>query len=138
MQISNLIDQFAVFGKPIHLTVGAPSDPVTEMMIATPDADQEVDANCGYWRKPWSPLVQSRWLEAMLHVAASKPFVESVAWVEVIDHENTELPLSGLIDEDLQPKSALRRLVAFRKNLLSEPDTVVEAPRTPPVQTPEP
>jgi hypothetical protein len=48
----------------------------------------------------------------------SKPFVESVAWHEIVDHPNTELPMSGLIADDFQPKAAFRRMVMFRRSLL--------------------
>ncbi|MEE9212034.1 MAG: endo-1,4-beta-xylanase [Phycisphaeraceae bacterium] len=118
MQISSMLDQFSVFGKPVYLTIAAPSEMVTQMMIAAPDAGVPVDPNSGYWRKPWSPLVQSHWLEALLQIAMSKPYIEAVAWHELIDHPEIEMPLAGLIGEDLQPKGAFRRLLAFRNNLL--------------------
>lgn len=119
MQVSNLLDSFQPFAKPLYLTVGAPSEPVTPMMIANPESNEPVDAASGYWRRPWSPTVQSHWLEAMFQVAISKPFVEAVAWQDFIDHLDVELPLAGLITEELQPKHALRRLVTFRRTLLS-------------------
>ncbi len=120
MQISNLLDQFAGLGRPVALTVGVPSEPVSELMIAAPDPQAKVDANCGFWRKPWSPLVQSRWLEAVYYIALSKPFIESVAWHQLMDHPQADLPLSGLVAEDMQPKASLRRLIAFRRSLAAK------------------
>ncbi|MFP4144390.1 MAG: endo-1,4-beta-xylanase [Phycisphaeraceae bacterium] len=117
MQISNLLDQFSGYGKPVYLTVGAPSGPVTEMMIAAEDSRQPVDASSGFWRRPWSEVVQSHWLEAVLQIALSKPIVEAVAWQDLMDDPSMELPLSGLITENLQPKPALSRLATFRRNL---------------------
>ncbi|MFA9478739.1 endo-1,4-beta-xylanase [Phycisphaerales bacterium AB-hyl4] len=117
MQISDLFDQYAGFGKPVHLTLAAPSEPVTSMMIAQPEASEPADDNAGHWRRPWSPLVQSHWLEAVLQIAVSKPFVEAVAWQDIIDHPRIDLPLSGLVSESLQPKGSFKRLVAFRQNL---------------------
>jgi hypothetical protein len=117
MQISALLDQFAHTGKPLYLTVSTPSEPVTEMMIAKPDSDEPVDAASGYWRRPWSESVQSRWLEAVFQIAISKPFVEAIAWQDLIDYPNIELPLSGLLDEEIRLKSAFRRLVSFRNSL---------------------
>ncbi len=117
MQLSALIDQFGTYGKSLHVALGVPSEPVTELMIAAPAPNEPVDPHCGFWRKPWSQLVQSRWLEAMFHVALSKPFVESVAWSDAVDHSGIELPLSGLVSEDLQPKSSFRRLINFRRSL---------------------
>jgi len=117
MQISALLDQFAHCSKPLYLTVSTPSEPVTEMMIAKPDSDEPVDADSGYWRRPWSEPVQSRWLEAVFQIAISKPFVEAIAWQDLIDYPNIELPLSGLLDEEVRLKSSFRRLVGFRQNL---------------------
>lgn len=117
MQISALLDQFSHTGKPLYLTVCAPSEPVTEMMIARPESDEPVDPNCGYWRRPWSEPVQSRWLEAVFQIAISKPFVEAIAWQDLIDYPNIELPLSGLLDEEIRLKQAFRRLAGFRQGL---------------------
>ena len=50
----------------------------------------------------------------------SKPFVEAVAWSEIIDHQDLELPQSGLFTDQLQPKNAFRRLLAFRRRLMGE------------------
>lgn len=120
MQISSLLDQYSVFGKPLHLTVAAPSEPVTEAMIAAPESDQPVDPNCGYWRQPWSAQVQSHWLETVFQIAMSKPFIERVAWQVLIDHPEVEMPLAGLINEALEPKWAFRRLVDFRRGLFGQ------------------
>jgi hypothetical protein len=78
MQISNMLDQFAPLGKPVSLTLSAPSNLVSEEMIVPPDNAASVDPNSGYWRKPWSPVVQSHWIEAVLHIALSKPYIDCV------------------------------------------------------------
>ncbi|MEM8783670.1 MAG: endo-1,4-beta-xylanase [Planctomycetota bacterium] len=129
MQFSALLEHYAVFGKPIHLTCAAPSAPVTSVMIADPKEEQPVDADCGYWRRPWSPMVQSHWLEAVCQVAMSKPYVESIVWQDFVDHPAMELPLSGLITEGFQVRDAMRRLVGFRQTLLD--------PAPPPGSPPE-
>jgi hypothetical protein len=117
MQISNLLDQFAPFGKPVNLTIGAPSEVVSKEMIAAADSGEAVDPNCGIWRKPWSQVVQSHWLEAVLHIALSKPFVESVSWTDLMDHPEIEMPLGGLVNESLQPKASFKRMATFRRHL---------------------
>lgn len=117
MQISHLLDQFAGYGKPVYLTVGAPSEPVTQMMLPAASSGQPVDDNCGHWRQPWSRLVQAHWLEAVMQIAASKPHVEAAAWPEMMDHPQIELPLSGLVSEGFELKSAFRRLATFRRTL---------------------
>jgi hypothetical protein len=117
MQISSMLDQFAGFGKQLYLTVAAPSQPVTAEMIASTASEEPVDPRSGQWRRPWSPGVQGHWLEAVLQIALSKPFVEGVGWQDMIDHPNIELPMGGLVDHDHQPKVALKRIVQFRRSL---------------------
>ena len=117
MQISHLLDQFSALGKPVTLSVSAPSDTVTPV-IKDLKPDEPIDPDCGYWRKPWSPQVQSHWLEAIFQISLSKPHVDSIAWHDLVDHPEVELPLGGLVGQDMQPKGAFRRLVLFRKNLL--------------------
>ena len=119
MQVSNMLDQFATFNKPIYLTVAVPSEMVSQLMIVSPDPKEPVDPNCGYWRKPWSATVQGHWLEAVYNIAMSKPYIEAVVWNEIVDHSEVELPLSGLMGEDLGAKTAFKRLAAFRKSLSS-------------------
>ncbi len=128
MQVSQLLDQFTVFNKPVHLTVAAPSEPVTQMMISASETGEPIDPNSGYWRRPWSQQVQSHWLEAVYQIAASKPFVEAIAWQELADHPDIELPLGGLLSEEFQPKGALRRVVGFRQNLMAGAGVQVPAP----------
>ena len=130
MQISSLLDQFAAFGRPVSLVMAVPSTPVTQEMISVAHAGSAGDANCGFWRQPWSQLVQGHWAEAMLHVALSKPFVEAVSWCELWDHPEIELPLGGLVTEDLQPKDGFRRMAALRRILAREGpvDLVAEQP----------
>ena len=47
----------------------------------------------------------------------SKPFVESVFWADLYDHERGTLPGGGLIDAAGQPKPAFQRLVGMRRRL---------------------
>ena len=65
-------------------------------MRAPPDASEPIDPNCGYWRKPWSVQVQSHWLEALFKIALSKPHVDSVAWHDLVDHDDIELPMKTM------------------------------------------
>ena len=92
-----------------------------------PDTGIPVDSNCGHWRKPWSPVVQSHWLAAMLHITLSKPYVESVSWGDLVDHPEIELPLSGLVGESLEPKAAFKRMAAFRRMLATDEEMTTAA-----------
>ncbi len=120
MQVSNLLDQFSPMGKPLNVVISVPSGQVTREMIAQAPNGPAVDPNSGAWRKPWSPQLQGAWYEALLHIALSKPFVETVTWNEVIDHPDIELPMGGLVTEGLQPKPALRQMAQFRRSLATD------------------
>jgi hypothetical protein len=121
MQFTNFIDQFSGLGKPIHLTLGVPSEPVTSEMIAVPEFTQPVDPNAGFWRGTWSQKVQRHWFEAACQIAISKPYIETVAWSDFIDHPQMEMPLAGFMTVDFQPKALFKHFVLFKRNLQNPP-----------------
>ena len=45
----------------------------------------------------------------------SKPFIESVSWSDVVDHEQSLVPAGGLMTPDLQMKTAFKHFAALRK-----------------------
>jgi len=132
MQISALLDRFSGLGKPVHITgVAVPSQ-----VVAFEEDDHDVggngngsgsldkggpstppDGRCGHWRKPWTPLVQAHWLEAFYNIALSKPFVDSVAWLSLADHDEIQLPHGGLAQADYKAKGAFHRVTKIRKEL---------------------
>ena len=136
MQFSGLLDYFLGCEKPVNVVLGVPSaaTPPPDPSDATSEKSNEPDAvNGGFWRRPWSNLVQSRWLEAAFMIALSKPFVESVAWYELIDHRDSELSSSGLISDQMQPKTAMQRLIAFRQSLIGNgTSSTTSSPPLPP------
>jgi len=119
MSVSALIDRFNGLGKPVHITSAAVPSAIVEL---DPDQTRQASSDngdpphSGYWRKPWSKTVQSHWVEAFYNVTLSKPFVESVAWLELADHAHLELPAGGLVDEKLHPKAALKRITSLRRS----------------------
>jgi hypothetical protein len=126
LQISSLLDRFNALGKPLHITAAAvPSQVIDEPGDSMPMPDLPAtktgetvagDEDAGFWRKPWSPVVQGHWLDAVYHIALSKPCVESVAWLDLADHGSSEMPHAGLVAEDLTTKTAFHRVTALRKN----------------------
>jgi hypothetical protein len=104
MQISNMLDRYFLLDVPVLLTaIGVPSE--------------EVDPRGGRWMEAFSDSLQSRWATRMFAIAMSKPYVETVTWSDLFDHENAELPEAGLIDVKGKPKSTLQRLVSVRRRL---------------------
>lgn len=112
-QLSYVLDKFSTLGKPVFLTaVGVPGRPTAE--AGDPDDGRRDPAAGGRWHRPWDPTLQAEWMEAVYHLALSKPFVESIAWSNFADLRPT-LPGGGLLDDVLQPKPAFNRLQGMRE-----------------------
>jgi hypothetical protein len=112
-QLSCLLDRFSSLGRPIFITaVGAPGR-------NTPDSGDVSEgrmdpAAAGRWRRPWDPALQAEWMEAVYRMALSKPFVESIAWSNLADINQT-LPGGGLMDDMFQPKPSFAKLQEMRE-----------------------
>jgi len=119
LQVSSLLDRLQPFGKPVLLTTGVPSEPITSWMMDADKGGAPADDRAGTWRKPWSAEVQSLWLQAAYQIALSKPFVEAVAWMELMDHDATSLPMAGLVSDGMRPKASLKKLIGIRRALRS-------------------
>jgi GH35 family endo-1,4-beta-xylanase len=104
MQVSALLDRFYWLELPILITaMGVPS--------------ANVDPQGGWWRHEWSASTQSRWITQVFAVSMSKPFVESVFWTDLVDHDDALLNGAGLITASGQLKPAFRRLCDVRRRL---------------------
>ena len=104
MQISSMLDRFFLLEIPILLSaLGVPSE--------------EIDPQGGWWREPWSPQQQTKWISRLFAIGLSKPFVESMFWADLFDHPHAELPKSGLISDSGHPKPGLQRLMHLRRHL---------------------
>jgi len=129
MQISAKLDEFATFGKPLHITgCSAPS------AVETDPADHWEGrvpvAAAGSWRQPWSPTVQADWLEMFYRTALSKPFVSTVCWRDLADYGGHFLPHGGLCNSDMTPKPAHDRLRKLRAAMTRRADRASGADQT--------
>lgn len=107
-QISGLIDRLANVGKPLHVTA-----------TACPSGTVDSRGNdAGRWHDDWSDSVQSEWIEAMLEICLSKPYVDTVCLQELADVGDQVIPLGGLLRGDLSPKPAFERVLQIRKRLV--------------------
>jgi len=101
MQISSTLDRFLTFDCKVMVSAfGVPS--------------LQSDPNAGWWREPWSEKVQSIWASRFVTIALSKPFVETVVWERLIDHD---AETTGLLLPNGKPKSVFAKLLAIRKRL---------------------
>jgi hypothetical protein len=116
-QLSCMLDKFATMGRPLFLTaVCAPGR-------NTPDPEDRSagkfdPSRGGRWKRPWDPVLQAEWMDAVYHMALSKPYVESLAWANLADI-HPSLPGGGLLDDVLQPKPALTKLTEMREKFHS-------------------
>jgi hypothetical protein len=118
LQISSLLDEFVLLGKPLHITAcQVPSDVSPDRWDSSKGRWSSADA--GRWHQPWSPRLQAEWLAAFCRVAMSKPVVESLAWRDLADYEGHYMPHGGLCSASLEPKVAYRELRNFRAALLA-------------------
>ena len=140
MAFSALLDRYAALEKPIAIAaLSAPSKPPNP-----DDLGLGGEHDPGYWRRPWSPEAQAAWMTNMFAVAASKPYVHSIAWHEMYD-EPAAPPSAkpaavsgarhdGLFDANLQPKLALWRLAEIRQAIRAK-QSPANLPETPAVGT---
>lgn len=123
MQLSDLLDRYAVFDKPIVVSaVGAPSQPITPPAGKDGPADEP-----GCWRGSWSPASQLQWAREVLRVCASKPFVLAACWQDLYDLPPSqasqmrgggmEMPFGGLLTDQGQPKPVATALMEMRRVL---------------------
>lgn len=111
-QISCMLDKFSTLGRPVFLT--AVCVPGRATCDPGDRSEGRLDpAAAGRWRRPWDPQLQAEWMEALYRLALSKPFVESVAWGNLADINQT-MPGGGLMDDMLQPKPVFTRMRGLR------------------------
>lgn len=115
MQISRLLDRFFLLEMPVLLTnTGVPSE--------------QIDAGGGWWFEPWSEDRQARWASRLMPLALSRPYIESIFWTDLYDHEGTTPVCSGLLTSQGKPKPVLQRMLSWRKRL-REPLGPLRLPR---------
>lgn len=112
-QVSSLLDRFSTTGRPVFVTATTAPD------RNQPDRNDKSDgamnpANAGRWRRAWDPELQAQWMDAVYHLALSKPYVESIAWGDLADI-NPTVPGGGLLDDMLKPKPSFKKLQEIRE-----------------------
>lgn len=127
-QVSDLIDRYGSLGKPIAVTLGAPS---------TQQAAREQFAcvmEPGAWRGGWSEQTQADWLDQTMTVVLGKPCVIAAGWHQLADAPpgapGAEMVSGGVLNADALPKPAFDRLVRLRRanlGLVAAPDAHTRA-----------
>jgi hypothetical protein len=116
LDLSRLLDLYALLGVPLRVTLGYPS-------AASPDpqADPELHVGGGSWGKGgsngsgYTPDVQADWAAAFTSLCVCKPYVQAVQWAHLSDAEPHQFPHCGLVDAAGAVKPAHARLRAIRE-----------------------
>lgn len=117
LQIAALIDRFGNFGKPVHVTaVTVPSVPAA---VNPSDGAGAPDiAAGGAWRRAWDENLQAQWIREFCEIVLARPFVETVAWSDLVDAKARPVASGGLFRGDLAPKKSLHEFLSLRKEIV--------------------
>jgi hypothetical protein len=114
LDLSRLLDLYALLGVPLHITAGYPSAAGPD-----PQADQELNVGGGSWSSGEevgaTPAVQADWAGAFLSLCICKPYVQSVQWAHLADAEPHQFPHCGLVDAAGAVKPAHGKLCELRQ-----------------------
>lgn len=113
-QLSDLIDRYSMLGKPIGVSLCAPSD----QSATDPSLASAMEP--GAWRGGgWDEERQAEWLGQSTLVGVGKLCVCGVSWRQLIDAERfgpgVEMSAGGLLRRDGTAKPALERIVETRR-----------------------
>jgi hypothetical protein len=110
LELSRLLDLYALLGVPLQVTLGYPS-------ASGPDtlADAELQIAGGYWRGGFSPETQADWATTFAGLALCKPSVRGALWAHASDAEPHLFPHCGVIDAGGNVKPVLARLRELRR-----------------------
>jgi len=109
LELSRLLDLYALLGVPLHVTLGYPTASGVDS-----EADPELRVGAGYWRGGFTPEVQAEWARAFTSLALCKPYVQTLKWVHLSDGQPHLFPACGLIDGRGQAQPALTILEELR------------------------
>jgi hypothetical protein len=102
MQISAVLDQFALIAKPMYITgVEVPSR--NGSGACAPKV-------AGIWHEEWDELHQAQWVEQFYRIALSKPFVDAVVYSALADGDDSAIAGSGLLTSQTEPKKSYQAL----------------------------
>ena len=113
LEVSRILDMYALLGLPLRVTLGYPSSPRPD-----PLADPEMRIDAGRWREGFTPQIQGEWTAQLGGLALCKHFVQSVQWTYPFDAEPHQFPHAGLFDAASQAKPALESLRHLRQTHL--------------------
>lgn len=113
-EFSRLLDLYALLNLPLYVTLAMPSS-----AAADPLADKSVRIEAGQWPGSINEESQRDWGAEWVALAAAKPFVRAVTWLQPTDAAPHAFPNAGLVRADGTPKLLLDWLRQFRERCLN-------------------
>jgi hypothetical protein len=110
LELSRLLDLYALLGVPLRVTLGYPSAEGPDH-----DADPELQVGAGHWGGGFTPSAQAEWAAAFTALCVCKPYVQGVQWTHLSDATPHLFPHCGLADHTGTPKPALAKLREVRE-----------------------
>ena len=109
LELSRLLDLYALLGVPLQVTLGYPS---AGGKVAHADPDLRV--GLGQWREGFTAAAQADWTAAFAALVLCKPYVRAMHWTHLSDAEPHQFPSCGLFDTAGRGKPALDQLLHLR------------------------
>jgi len=113
LSISKLLDEYARFGKPVHITeLGVRS---AEAESSSGQESEQLRRTRGDWHYPWCEKVQADWMEWFYTLAYARDEIEAITWWDFRDP--AFIKTGAFLHEDESPKEIYFRLRALREKL---------------------
>ena len=112
LDLSRLLDLFALVNLPLHVSFALPSSSAPD-----PQAAEGIKVETIQWPRSVDEQLQCEWASSWISLAAAKPFVRSVTWLQATDAVPHIFPHAGLVKADGSPKAAYEWFAGFRKRI---------------------
>jgi GH35 family endo-1,4-beta-xylanase len=109
-EIDRMLDRFADFNKPCHITEIA----CNSADGLDPNSMRPKDLVPG-WHGPWTESTQADWAESVYTLVYSKPHFECIGWWDLADTPGHFWPNGALLRPDFTPKESYHRLAKLQK-----------------------
>jgi endo-1,4-beta-xylanase len=111
LTVNKLLDEFAQFGKPLHITeLGVRS--VQDERPGIAESEQILRTHAE-WHSPWDQRIQADWMEWFYTLAYARPEMGAITWWDFADP--AFIATSGFLDEQDLPREMFYRLHAWRQ-----------------------
>lgn len=112
LDFSRLLDLYALVNLPIHVSFAAPSSSTRDALTM-----EEIAVETAQWARVPDETTQKEWASSWVALAASKPFVRSVTWLQSSDSVPHFFPHSGIFASDGRKKPLKDWFSSFRKSI---------------------